>query len=73
MSKEININFKELVDYIRDKDFEIGKLTYNNRCLKEEVNELREKERLISNYLNEIGITLVLEKNKVYALDKVKE
>lgn len=68
-----NISFKELVDYIRDKDFEITKLKYNNNELNKEVKELRERESVIGEYLREKGITIAIERNRVFELEKEGE
>lgn len=70
---EINISFKELVDYIRDKDFEIEKLTYNNRKLCSEINEFRNREKAISEYLHERGITLVIKSQRAVELEKEQD
>ena len=62
----IVVDFKELVDYIKTKDEEIyilkSKLLDKSRrleCLKEEFD-------LVQNWLNENGIQLAIERNKVY-------
>lgn len=66
--KEINISFKELVDYIKDKDIQIEKLQYTLKGVINERNELREEKSLITNYLLEKGITLAVERNRVFEL-----
>ena len=68
--KEINISFKELIDYLRDKDFQIEKLTFNLKEARHELQQLREEQYLVSNWLNDHGINLEIERNKVIQLEK---
>ena len=67
---EINISFKELIDYLRDKDFQIEKLTFNLNEAKHELQQLRKEQYLVSNWLNDHGINLAIERNKVIQLEK---
>lgn len=71
--KEINISFKELIDYIRDKDHEINILTFNLEETRKELSKLKEESYLISNWLYEKGIVLAIERNKVIEIPKKED
>lgn len=71
--KEINISFKELIDYVRDKDFEIYQLKSIEKRLRHENNLLKEEKSLITNYLLEKGITLGIERNRVFEIRNENE
>lgn len=68
--KEINISFKELIDYLRDKDFQIEKLTFDLKNARGELNSLREEKILLSNWLVDHDITLAIERNKIIEIPR---
>jgi capsule polysaccharide export protein KpsE/RkpR len=70
---EVNISFKDLVDYIREKDFEIDTLRFSNRELSHERDKYKSVLDEIREYCNKYGSITPQEQDILQILDKVKE
>lgn len=68
--KEINISFKELIDYIKDKDFEIMKLKCNLAEVTKEKRKLEEEKKLVIEALNKRGLCIIIEAQTMYVIEK---
>lgn len=66
----IEISFKELIDYIRDKDLEIDRLNCRLKEANYELSKLKDEHYAICNYLREKRIDLVIERNKIHEIEK---
>lgn len=74
MDKEnITISFKELIDYVRDKDFEIKHLTNILKGTEKKLERLIEEQHLLQDYLYNKGIILAIKRNEVFEVPRKED